>query len=136
MKDHYIEPEYNAVAEARRYVENAKETLRLNGKYNPEFDSYEDRKYVRAAGHYLWNAVLIILEAKYHLKKNKRSRVDVDDYKMCLTKDDKKLLTYTNNAYDIMHLNMGYDGVLNKRVCDEGFRLADDIINRCETMIN
>lgn len=80
--------------------------------------------------------MLIILEAKYHLKKNKRSRVDVDDYKMCLTKDDKKLLTYTNNAYDIMHLNMGYDGVLNKRVCDEGFRLADDIINRCETMIN
>ena len=114
---------------------NAKETLSQKARLNNEYQSYEDRKYVRAAGHYLWNAVLIMLEAKYQLKKNKRSRVDIDDYKALLTHDDKKLLSMVNNAYDIMHLFMGYDGVLKKSVCQDGIDLANEIIDRCERQI-
>ena len=127
--------EPSPAAEARRYVANAKETLSQKARLNNEYQSYEDRKYVRAAGHYLWNAVLIMLEAKYQLKKNKRSRVDIDDYKALLTHDDKKLLSMVNNAYDIMHLFMGYDGVLKKSVCQDGIDLANEIIDRCERQI-
>ena len=114
---------------------NAKETLSQKARLNNEYQSYEDRKYVRAAGHFLWNAVLIMLEAKYQLKKNKQSRVDIDDYKALLTHDDKKLLSMVNNAYDIMHLFMGYDGVLKKSVCQDGIDLANEIIDRCERQI-
>ncbi len=50
----------NPVEEARRYVDNAKQTLKDNGEYDSSLKRYGDRKYVRAAGHYLWNAVLIV----------------------------------------------------------------------------
>lgn len=51
----------NLIEEARRYVENAKNVLRENGCYNQELKLYEDEKYVRAAGHYLWHSVLLAL---------------------------------------------------------------------------
>ena len=127
--------EPSPASEAYRYVANAKETLDKKAKLNSDYQAYEDRKYVRAAGHYLWLSVLIMLEAKYHLKKNKRSRVDIDDYKLRLTNDDKKLLSMVNRAYDIMHLNMGYDGVQDKIVCSQGIHLANEIIDRCERHI-
>ena len=127
--------ELNPAAEARRYVNNAHTLLIKKAGLDPETQSYQDRKYVRAAGHYLWHAVLIMLEAIYHLKKTKRSRVDVDDYLMRLTHDDKKLLSMVNNAYDIMHLSMGYDGILKKSVCQEGIQLANEIIDRCESIL-
>lgn len=127
--------ELNPAAEARRYVNNAHTLLIEKAGLDPETQSYQDRKYVRAAGHYLWHAVLIMLEAIYHLKKTKRSRVDVDDYLMRLTHDDKKLLSMVNNAYDIMHLSMGYDGILKKSVCQEGIQLANEIIDRCERIL-
>jgi hypothetical protein len=31
---------------------------------------------------------------------------------------------------------MGYDGNRSKGNCDDGFRLAKEIIDRCEAMIN
>ena len=34
-----------------------------------------------------------------------------------------------------MHLSMNYDGIQGKTICDEGFRLANDIIDRCSLMI-
>ena len=49
----------NPIEEARRYVDNAKQTLTENGKLNMETHRYEDPKYVRAAGNYLWLGVLI-----------------------------------------------------------------------------
>ena len=40
-----------------------------------------------------------------------------------------------NGGYDTMHLYMNYDGNQSKGVCDDGFRLANSIINRCEMML-
>lgn len=136
MKDHYNEPEYNAVAEARRYVENARTVLLEHGKLNIEENSYEDSKYVRAAGHYLWHSVLLALEAVFHLKKKNNSRVHVERYRQLLANRDRKLLTWVNDAYLTMHLSMDYDGNRSKGNCDDGFRLANEIIDRCEAMIN
>ena len=123
------------VKEARRYVDNAKKTLREDAKLNDDYSAYMDRKYVRAAGHYLWNAVLIMLEAVFHVDRNKRNRVDIDDYLMVINKRDKKLTAMVLRAYEIMHLSMGYDGAKDKTVCTVGVTLAGEIIDRCATML-
>ena len=71
----------NPIEEARRYVDNANETLVENGEYDASLHRYNDRKYVRAAGHYLWHAVLIMLDAVFHVRKDRRTRVDIDAYR-------------------------------------------------------
>ena len=122
------------IEEARRYVDNARTTLKENGEYDPSIRSYNDRKYVRAAGHYLWHAVMLALDSVFHVREDRRTRVDIDAYREAVRKRDRKLLSFVNNGYQILHLHMGYDGVLLKDTCDAGFRLTNDIINRCEKL--
>ena len=124
------------IAEARRYVENAKETLREKGELNIETKLYEDDKYVRAAGNYLWLGVLMALDAVFHVRKDRRTRVNINEYLDAVGKRDRKLLSFVNTGYDVMHLSMTYDGVQAKGVSDEGFRLANNIIDRCEMMLS
>ena len=124
----------NPIEEALRYVENARDTLKNNEEYDPITRSYDDRKYVRAAGHYLWHAVMLALDSVFHVREDRRTRIDIDAYREAIRKSDRKLLTLVNNGYQILHLHMGYDGVLNKQSCDEGFRITNDIISRCEAL--
>ena len=123
------------IAEARRYVENAKKTLRENGELDVETNSYQDPKYVRAAGNYLWLGALMALDAVFHVRADRRTRADIRDYLEAVGKRDRKLLTYVNNGYDVMHLSMTYDGAQAKDISDAGFRLANSIIDRCEMML-
>ncbi len=123
------------IAEARRYVENARRTLSENGELNIETKRYEDEKYVRAAGNYLWLGVLMALDAVFHVRKDRRTRVDINTYLEAVGKRDRKLLDFVNDGYDVMHLYMNYDGNQAKGVSDEGFRIANTIIDRCETMM-
>ena len=136
MKDLYTEPEYNSISEAQRYVENARTTLRENGKLDTKTGCYSDPKYVRAAGNYLWLGVLTALDAVFHVKKANDDRVDIDDYRSAVSKRDLKMLVWINNAYKTMHLSMNYDGNQDKGICDSGFRIANQIIDRCATMIS
>lgn len=122
------------IKEARRYVDNAEKTLRENGNYNKELNLYEDDKYVRAAGHYLWHSVLLALDSVFRVRADRRTRVDVNDYYEAIRKRDKKLLALVYSGYNTMHLSMDYDGNSRKSVCDDGFALANDIINRCAIM--
>ena len=126
----------NPIDEARRYVENARKTLKENGELDVELNRYEDDKYVRAAGNYLWLGVLMALDAVFHVREDRRTRVDIKDYREAIGKRDKKLLGLVNSSYDIMHLYMGYDGVQRKAVCDDGISLANDIIDRCALMLS
>ena len=126
----------NPIAEARRYVDNARETLKEKGELNLETKRYEDDKYVRAAGSYLWLGVLMALDAVFHVRKDRRTRVDINAYLDAVGKRDRKLLDYVNDGYDVMHLYMMYDGIQAKDVCDSGFRLANTIIDRCEKMVS
>ena len=123
------------VKESRRYVDNAHNVLQKYAQYDPETQCYNDRKYVRAAGHYLWNGVLIILNGVFHVNE-RRERISIDTYRKAVGARDRKLLALVNTAYDILHLNMGYDGILYKKVCDEGFNVANDIIDRCAKFLN
>lgn len=122
------------VEEARRYVDNARDVLQKHGKYDAETNHYDDRKYVRAAGHYLWNGVLIMLNAVFHVNE-KKGRISIDDYRLAVGRRDRKLLVLVNDAYDLLHLNMGYDGILDKAICDRGFQITTEIINRCAVMM-
>ncbi len=122
------------IEEARRYVENAKETLQEKGEFDPELRMYQDEKYVRAAGNYLWLGVLMALDAVFNVRKDRRTRADIKDYREAVAKRDRKLLALVNMGYDTMHLSMTYDGNQSKGVSDDGFRLANAIIDRCEAM--
>ena len=130
-----IEPVAEPVSEARRYVENAQKLLQENGQLDYETQLYQDRKYVRMAGNTLWNGVLLIADAVFHVKTNSRLHPDVDDYRNEISKRDKKLLALFNTAYEILHIYMGYDGNQRKVICSEGIQLANEIIERCETML-
>ena len=123
------------IAEARRYVENAHKTLNENGELDVETRVYQDEKYVRAAGNYLWLGVLMALDAVFHVRADRRTRVDIKDYQEAVSKGDKKLLGLVNSGYETLHLSMTYDGNHSKDVSDAGFRLANNIIDRCEMML-
>ena len=77
MKDPITEIVVDPVSEARRYVENAKVLLKEHGDLDFETQLYQDRKYVRMAGNTLWNGVLLILDAVFHVKNKKRQHPDV-----------------------------------------------------------
>ena len=123
------------IKEARRYVDNAREILEERGKLDDEGFQYEDEKYVRAAGNYLWLGILMALDGVFHVREDRRTRVNIEAYEEAVGKRDLKLLSWLTNGYDIIHLYMTYDGVASKDLCDLGFEYANRIINRCETMI-
>ena len=126
----------NPVEEARRYVDNAKKLLVENGELDVMTRLYGDRKYVKMAGNTLWNGVLYILDAVFHVREDRRRRVDINAYRDAISNRDKKLLMMVNTGYEAMHIHMGYDGIQMKDTCDGAFRLANEIIDRCATMLN
>lgn len=126
--------QFDYIKEAHRYVEKARDILKNNENYDPETRCYDDAKYVRSAGHYLWHAVMLALDSVFHVRADRRTRVDVDAYREAVRKRDRKLLALLNTSYQILHLSMGYDGVLRKESCDSGFQVTNDIIDRCERL--
>ena len=126
----------NPIDEARRYVENAKKILKENGELDTSTNQYGDRKYVRMAGNTLWNGMLVLLEAVFKVKAGKtKGRPDIIDYRKAIGDRNRKLLDVVNGAYDTMHLYMGYDGTLSKKVCDGAFEYAALVIGICAKMI-
>ena len=123
------------IKEARRYVDNAREILEERGKLDDEGACYEDEKYVRAAGNYLWLGVLMALDGVFHVREDRRTRVNIYDYQEAVSKRDQKLLSWVTDGYEIIHLNMTYDGLTSKGLCDLGFEFANQIIDRCEAMM-
>lgn len=125
----------NPIEESRRYFDNARQTLLEHGQLDVVENRYQDEKYVKAAGNYLWNSVLIALDAVFHVKEGHK-RVDINSYRSVIRKRDRKLLGLVNDGYEVIHLYMTYDGCLSKRRCDEGFLLANEIIDKCAVMLH
>lgn len=119
----------NHIIEAYRYLDNAKVLLR--DKAEKEDGLYKDKKYVKLAGHAAYTGLLLALDG--YLQTNKKSRKSVDWYKEQLAKRDKKILERFNNAYELLHLFMGYDGAKSVNVANEGLSEAERIINWIET---
>ncbi len=121
------------IEEARRYVANAEEVIK-KAMYDPEMNRYSDGKYVKMAGNTLWNGCLIALDALFGISKRK-GRPDIRKYKEEAAKRDKKLLAAIADGYNTLHLSMGYDGILNKKICDAGFEAANAIIDHCARLM-
>lgn len=136
MRDSNLPEVYtDPVKEARRYVQNAKDLLIENGKLDVETQLYKDRKYVRMAGNTLWNGVLLILDAVFHVKKTPKSRPHIGDYLKAVGARDLKLHDLVIGGYETLHICMGYDGLQSKAVCQDGIRIANAIIDRCAMML-
>jgi len=115
--------------EALRYMENAKETLQKAGKMDRQ---YQDSKYVKTACGTAYSGVLVALDGYFILKNipKPKARKKIQYYEENLSKVDKKLLSYLNDAYEILHLYGYYDGFTNSTVIKEGFDLAYTIIEK------
>jgi hypothetical protein len=124
----FLSKEY---AESIRYMDNAKDTLRKAGRDGPH---YTDRKYIRTACGTAYNGVLIALDAWLKLKEfpepSKKQRKSIGYYKDAIATIDKKMLSYLDVAYDILHLSGYYDGVKSVKVVEEGFDYAYYIIDK------
>lgn len=113
--------------EAMRYVENAREILSTKAK--KEGNSYSDKKYVRMAGNTLWNGVLEALDNKFPETKKGKGRPDISKYKEKVAAVNSKMVRKLVDAYDTLHLAMGYDGNLKFSLAQEGINDAIEIIN-------
>ncbi len=115
--------------EAIRYMDNARETLKKAGK---DGDFYQDSKYVKTASGIAYNAVLKALDGYFLLKdvKMPKNRKSIEFYRENTSKIDKKVLNCLNSAYNILHLDGYYDGILSVNVIKVGFKLAYTIIDK------
>jgi hypothetical protein len=116
-------------AEAIRYMDNAKEILRKAGK---DGKLYQDEKYVKMACGTAYNGVLKALDGYFysHGVEKKKGRKSIEYYKENASKLDKKMLSYLNIAYDVLHLDGYYDGILSVSVIRSGFEIAYDMIEK------
>lgn len=117
------------ITEARRYLDNARNILRENAQKEDGF--YQDAKYVKMAGHTAYVGVLTALDGLFG--KKAKGRKDVDWYKNNLAKSDKKALNTFSSAYELLHLNMAYDGILDAEVIQTAFKRAETLIDWVET---
>lgn len=118
-----------AVIEAKRYLNNAKEILREKGAKVE--GHYRDSKYVKMAGHTAYTGVLFALD--HYFGKKAKGRKDVDWYRINISKEDRKILDSFETVYEQLHLVMAYDGAGNAEVVKIGFREAERIIDWVET---
>ncbi len=115
--------------EAIRYMDNAKEVLK---KADKKDDFFQDVKYVKMSTGTAYNAVLMALDGYFILKEvpKKKGRKDIDYYRSNVTKIDKKLLDYLNEAYRVLHLDGYYDGTKSVKLVNLGFEYAYTIIEK------
>ena len=118
----------NAYKEAMRYIENAREDLKLAGK---DGKFYEDEKYVKSASGIAYSGTLVALDYLFDVKNvpKRRGRKSIDYYKEHLGKIDKKLLKELNAAYALLHLEGYYEGQTKIGAIEEGFDSAISIID-------
>jgi Domain of unknown function (DUF5618) len=98
------------IAEARRYLANAKSTLR----HSPiENDRYQDAKYVSEAAGIGYLAIFkaingYLLTYKNYTKKELPQSIESLKREIATLPQPKKLMDFTNNIYDTLHIGAYY----------------------------
>jgi len=121
-----------AISEARRHIDNAKDFLSNNARKQDGL--YQDRKYVKIAGHAAYTGVLLALN-EFLGEKSKKTPKSVEWYQHILSRIDKSLLSNFNEAYEILHIHMGYQGIKSSETASVGLRKAKKIIDWVETRL-
>ncbi|KQS32635.1 DUF5618 family protein [Dyadobacter sp. Leaf189] len=122
-----------AVSEARRHIDNAKDFLSNNAK--KEDGLYKDKKYVKIAGHTAYTGILLVLNELLG-KKNRKTPKSVEWYQYELSRVDKSLLAAFTTAYQILHIDMGYQGSKSAKLASVGLQEAEKIIRWVETRLD
>jgi len=121
-----------AISEARRHIDNAKDFLSNNAK--KQDGMYQDKKYVKIAGHTAYTGILLALN-EFLGEKNKKTPKSVEWYQMELSKVDKTLLSKFTTAYQVLHIDMGYQGSRSAELASVGLQNAEKIISWVETRL-
>ncbi|GAB4204082.1 MAG: hypothetical protein Fur0023_11560 [Bacteroidia bacterium] len=117
-----------------QYIQNAKDLLKNYAIKEGEF--YTRPKYVKTAGHVAYSGVLLALdELMEHNGVKIKHRKDANDYRNFLSKKNNKILFYFNEAYNYLHLFMGYDGSLSIKTSKTGLEYAEKIIEWVEKQL-
>jgi hypothetical protein len=119
-------------AEAMRYMDNAQETLKRAGR---DGSQYVDEKYVKTACGTAYNGVLVALDAWLKFKEvpepnKKKQRKSIGYYTDAIANINHKMGSTLRIAYDILHLDGYYDGMLSVKAIDAGFDAAYEIIDK------
>ena len=122
-----------AISEARRHIDNAKDFLSHNARKQDGL--YQDRKYVKIAGHAAYTGVLLALN-EFLGEKSKKTPKSVEWYQHALSRIDKSLLSNFNEAYEILHIHMGYQGIKSSETASVGLKKAEKIIDWVETRLD
>jgi hypothetical protein len=118
-----------AISEARRYIDNARDFLSNNAKNNDGL--YQHKKYVKIAGHTAYTGILLALNELLG-EKNKRTPKSVEWYEQELSSISKSLLANFVTAHQILQVGMGYCGSRSYKLASVGLKHADKIINWVE----
>ncbi|SKC16960.1 DUF5618 family protein [Dyadobacter psychrophilus] len=121
-----------AISEARRHIDNAKDFLSNNAKKQDGI--YHDKKYVKIAGHTAYTGILLALNELLG-EKNRKTPKSVEWYQMELSKLDKSLLAKFTTAYQVLHIDMGYQGSKSAKLASVGLGEAEKIISWVETRL-
>ena len=105
--------------------------LEERGQLDEEIQHYENKKSVRKAGRMLWYGVLIALDAVFDVREDRRTKVKIEEYLDSIAQRDEALARVFDCGGDIIWVYMAYDGIQYKPICDEGIRIANEIIDRC-----
>lgn len=121
-----------AFTEARRHIDNAKDFLSNNAR--KQYGLYQDKKYVKIAGHTAYTGILLVLNELLG-EKNKKTPKSVEWYQHELSRIDKSLLSNFTTAYEILHIDMGYQGIRSADTASLGLKKAEKIIDWIETRL-
>jgi hypothetical protein len=132
-------PPQHYIDEARRYIQNGKDTLVLAGIEENGF-YHKDPKYVSKAAGIAYVGVLKAIDGLYvHLtKQNPDDLKHVEAYNAVLRsipKESKRLLRSFNTLYMYLHVGMYYREERRVSISETAFELADEFVDAIETLL-
>jgi hypothetical protein len=124
----------DALAEANRYIENAKDILRTVPIEN---NRYQDDKYVRTAAGIAYLAPLKAIDGYYLGKKRNDDKMpeSIEHYRQIVRKHHPKfrrILDLLDTAYENLHIFAYYRGGTGVEMVKEGLNAAKQLISEME----
>jgi hypothetical protein len=121
------------IAKAKRYLANAKETIR---KSPVEYGLYTDSKYVREGSGIGYLAALVAMDAYLISKgwRNDELPKSIDDYWVAKRSipHNGKFTAHLTRVYQNLHRAGYYDGVQDTETIKSGLHSVDEIIKMLE----
>jgi hypothetical protein len=123
------ESRQEALEEARKYFENAKETLK---KSPIEFGIYTEPKFVKEASAMGYLAALRAIDSYLLARGTKPERLpaSIDEYRMSLRKipHNGKLMAALTVAYQNLHIFAYYRGGVDVEMVKSGLTRAEELV--------